>query len=291
MSFELCVLASGSGGNCTVLRTPGGVLMVDAGIGPGTAARRLQGTGVALGVVSAVCLTHLDGDHFNANWVGTFVRRGVRVYCHAGRVGDLLRRVAGTEGSEGLVEDFAALVRPFDESALFEPLPGLSVRAVPLAHDSAGSHGFVFDGFSCRVGYASDLGHVPARLLECFCDLDVLALESNYDTQMELASARPAFLKRRIMGGRGHLSNQQAFEAVRQIFDRCQRNGHRLPAHVVLLHRSRQCNCPELLRRLFGRDARVAGRLTLAEQHHRTAWLGAGDRSTIRGEQLMLAWG
>src|SRR5947209_10893150 len=89
--MELCVLASGSSGNCAAVRTPAGVLLIDAGLGPRMAAERLKGTGVSVADVSAVCLTHLDRDHFNPNWVGTWARQRVRIFCHAIRAGDLLR--------------------------------------------------------------------------------------------------------------------------------------------------------------------------------------------------------
>ena len=289
MAIELCVLASGSGGNCTVVRTPGGVMLIDAGLGPRTAASRMTGTGVKVSDVSAICLTHLDRDHFSANWVNTIVRRGVRLFCHAGRVADLLRYTFGADPDSSEARDFAALVTGFEDDP-FEPLPGLSVRGVHLAHDRNGSHGFVLDGFGRRVGWATDLGHVPAHLLEMFCGLDVLAIESNYDPQMQHDSPRPWFLKQRITGGRGHLSNQQAFAAVRQVLDRCERRGLPLPEHVVLLHRSRQCNSPHLVRSLFERDARVAPRLTLAEQYARTEWIRPRDANPLAGEQLRLAW-
>ncbi len=290
MAVELCVLASGSAGNCTVLRTPAGVILVDAGIAPRIAAARLTGTGVTVADVSAVCLTHLDRDHFSGRWLTTIVRRGLRVFCHARRVADLLRYAGAPDVAHGQARAFAALVSGFDEQP-FEPLPGLSVRPIPFAHDHNGSHGFLFDGFGWRVGWATDLGHVPARLLEMFCGLDVLAIESNYDPQMQQDSARPGFLKQRITGGRGHLSNQQAFDAVRQVLDRCERRGLALPEHVVLLHRSRECNCPELLRGLFARDVRIGPRLTLAEQYARTEWIRPRDVNPWAGEQLRLAWG
>jgi hypothetical protein len=131
---------------------------------------------------------------------------------------------------------------------------------------------------------------VPDQLIELFCGLDVLCIESNYDPQMQQDSPRPWFLKQRITGGRGHLSNEQAFEAVRQIFDRCETRGLRLPDHVVLLHRSRQCNCPKLLRQLFMRDARLGRRLTLAEQFSPTGWIRTQNVMPLPGEQLRLAW-
>src|SRR5262249_27338026 len=133
-------------------------------------------------------------------------------------------------------------------------------------------------------------GQVPAHLLDQFCDLDVLALESNYDRELELSSARPWFLKRRIMGGRGHLSNEQAMNAIREILDRCERRKRRLPEHIVLLHRSRECNCPRLLRKLFARDVRLRERLTLAEQYERSEWLRPSSLRPRCGEQLILAF-
>jgi hypothetical protein len=104
---------------------------------------------------------------------------------------------------------------------------------------------------------------------------------------MQARSGRPEFLKRRITGGAGHLSNAQALAAVRQILDR---SPARWPDHIVLLHRSQQCNCPHLLRREFGRDVRVAPRLVLAEPYARTEWLRRREVAPAVGEQLMLAF-
>lgn len=285
MSLELCILASGSTGNASVLRTPAGVVLIDCGIGPRTTAQRLAGTGVRVADVRAICLTHLDRDHFNPTWLATVIRQRARVFCHADRA-DEVRRTAPVD----LLDALDALLTPFD-AAPFEPLPGVAFDPIHLAHDRAGSHGFVVEGFGQRLGYATDLGHVPAHLLDRLRDLDLLAIESNYDPAMQENSGRPYFLKGRITGGRGHLSNEQALAAVRLVLDRAQATGGGLPDHVVLLHRSRQCNCPTLVRRLFCRDRRIAPRLTLAEPYTRTEWLRRRTLAPATGEQLMLAFG
>jgi hypothetical protein len=137
---------------------------------------------------------------------------------------------------------------------------------------------------------------VPSELVERFCGVDLLAIESNYDPELQRLSGRPMFLQRRIMGGRGHLSNAQALAAVQAMLNRCQRCGHRLPRHVVLLHRSRRCNCPDLLRAMFAEDARLHGRVVLAEQHRISGWLevspGAAQLvAPLCGEQMAWAWG
>jgi phosphoribosyl 1,2-cyclic phosphodiesterase len=279
MSLELCILASGSAGNSTVLRTPGGVMLIDAGIGPRTTAKRMAGTGVDVTDLRSICLTHLDRDHFTPTWLATIKKLGIRLFCHEDRREDL--RAAIRESN------FDVPLSTFDGQA-FEPIANVKFRALTFQHDELGSHGFIIEALGRRIGYATDLGRVPKALIERFCGVDVLALESNYDPQMEMNSARPWFLKRRIMGGKGHLSNQQAFDAIRGILDRCQSGSHRLPEHIVLLHRSRECNCPKVLRKLFESDKRIAPRLTLAEQYERSPWLGLHDRRPLVGEQLSL---
>ena len=286
MSLEICILASGSSGNCSAVRCPAGVFLIDAGIGPRTTARRLAGTGVDLSAVSAVCLTHLDRDHFTPHWLATLIRQRMAIFCHQSICSEILAMAGQSPKTQGLGD----LLRPFDGRE-FAPLPGLKCSPIRLAHDRLGSHGFLLDGFGCRLGYATDLGRVPDAMLDQFRDLDILALESNYDPQMQLESSRPWVLKRRIMGGRGHLSNQQALGAVRSILDRAQVDGRRLPSHIVLLHRSRQCNCPNLLRSLFSQDPRIASRLTLADQFERSEWLGRRPVMPAPGEQLVLVWG
>jgi phosphoribosyl 1,2-cyclic phosphodiesterase len=273
MSLELCVLASGSAGNAAVLRSPAGILLIDAGIGPRTLAERLNGTGVRLTDISALCLTHLDGDHFSPNWARTIRRLSIPIYCHANKVEVLVSNSP----------DLVPLIRPFNVDA-FSPIDGLTCDPIQFAHDELGSHGFVVNGFGYRIGYATDLGHVPSYFYDRFRDVDFIALEANYDPQMQIDSARPSFLKRRIMGRHGHLSNQQALAAIRKLLDRTRR----LPDHIVLLHRSQECNCPDLVRQLFSADRRIASRLTLAQQHERSAWLGRANRRHHVGEQLTL---
>ena len=294
MSLDLCILASGSAGNCSVVRSPRGVLLIDGGLGPRSIDQRLReaGTGVRIDDVAGVCLTHLDRDHLSSNFVTWLGRRGIPVFCHADKVHDL-HAMAGRQTVT------LRNVHAFGNDT-FEPIDGLKVDPVPLAHDAEGCHGFILTvrerrpGTAARrIGFATDLGRVPPELVDRFCadgGLDVLAIESNYCPQMQLASPRPPFLKTRIMGGRGHLSNLQAFAAVRQTLDRHQALDLELPGNIVLLHRSRDCNCPDRVREVFAGDKRAAARLVLAEQTEPTGWLrrriGAAP-----AKQMTFAWG
>ena len=210
VGLALCILASGSSGNCSLLRTPGGVVLIDAGVGPRSFGRAVAGTDVSLADVRAVVLTHLDSDHFRRSWVRTLVRQGITVHCAASHAAEM-----------DVAADLGPQLRPFDGA--FEPVAGVTFQPLSFAHDSTGSYGFVIDGYGGRIGFATDLGHVPPALIEHFDDLDVLAIESNYDPDMQRNSGRPWFLQRRITGGHGHLSNEQALAAVKAIFKRHQK--------------------------------------------------------------------
>lgn len=279
MSLDLAILASGSSGNCSILRTPGGAVLIDAGLGPRTMAKRINGLGISLSDVRAICATHLDSDHFNPNWMNFIQKNNVRLFVHESRRPRIERYMA----------DFGAVIdlATFD-GVPFTPIADVSFTPIHLAHDEHGSHGFFIEGFNCKIGYATDLGRVPTKLIESFCGVDLIALESNYDPKMQANSGRPWFLQQRIMGGKGHLSNEQAYDAIRAILDRCAKRCLQLPQHIVLLHRSRQCNCPNKVRDLFESDRRIAPRLVLAEQHESTRWLSIRDRTPYVGEQMFM---
>src|SRR5215510_11971688 len=104
MSLELRVLASGSAGNAAILRSPAGILLIDAGIGPRTLARRLDGTGVQLADIAALCLTHLDSDHFSPHWASTLGRLHIPIFCHANKVAPLAE----------YCPELLPLIRPFE---------------------------------------------------------------------------------------------------------------------------------------------------------------------------------
>jgi len=285
MSLELCVLASGSRGNSSLVRADGRCMLIDAGLGPRAAEKRMVGTGVSFADLEAICLTHLDSDHFNPSWFRVVLDLQIKIFCPENQV-KILRRLARREQALKPLQEFIVTFSGED----FEPLPGVHCRTMHLAHDRHGSHGYLIESGDFSIGYATDFGAVPAELIEFFAGVDILAIESNYDPYLQLHSARPQFLKQRVMGPAGHLSNEQAFAAVRAIMDQTSRvfRGAKRTHHVVLLHRSQECNCPMLLRRLFEQDSRIAAVLELSHQHQRTAWLGPPDRCALPGEQLCM---
>lgn len=288
--MELCVLGSGSSGNCSLIRLGPRALMIDAGFGPRALAGRMAFTGLQLSDLHALLLTHLDSDHFNPALFNTLARHSIKLYCHRRHLEELYahRSPTITRMDARRLHDLG-LLQPFDDQPFAIPLDvhhPLHIRPIVLRHDRQGSIGYRLETPDARIGYATDLGRITAQLIDSMLDVDLLAIESNYDPRKQIESDRPALLKNRIMGGSGHLSNEQTLDAVRKIFDRSQRKMR----HLVLLHLSRQCNDPAIIRHLYRRHADLESRLRLSTQNTPTSWFSAlsGPRHPLRGEQLTM---
>ena len=240
MPVQISVLASGSGGNATLLATAKTKLLIDAGIGPRLLAERLGELGLDVGSLDAVLLTHLHHDHFRPPTLSPFIKHKTNVCCHQNHVRPLARR---GDQARRLAE--AGLLWAFKEATF--RVGEVEVLPMALPHDDeGGSFGFLFTfpngRGNYRMGYLTDLGHMPSEHLECSADCDVLALEHNHDLGLLESSGRPAQLKARIRGQLGHLSNAQAACALWTMLE----HSGSAPKHLFLMHLSRECNRPEL---------------------------------------------
>lgn len=254
----LRVLASGSAGNCSVIvlidATVRRIILVDLGLSPRRTFALLAQMGLGPHQLDHALVTHFDQDHFHPGWA-TRLPAHARLHVHQSH--------ATRAYARGCVP---SLIRHFDGPVELEP--GVRMSPILLSHDDEGVAAFRFDLRSDAgegaLGFATDLGHAPPALLNHFQGVDVLAIESNYCPRMQKASDRPDFLKDRIMGGRGHLSNQQSAKVVHTLAE----DG--TLQHVVLLHLSRQCNDPGVaLEPHAGADYAV----TIADQHRPTRWI------------------
>jgi phosphoribosyl 1,2-cyclic phosphodiesterase len=256
MGLRFTVLASGSGGNSTLIEADGFGLLLDAGLGPRTLAERLANVGASWNRVQALLLTHTHSDHWNDRTLTQLCRRGLPLYCHADHAHSLVRYSPAFVAlqSSGLVRTF----EPLQDLAL---AGGLHCRPFPVRHDCGATFGFRLEGsrdlfgLTPAVAYLADLGCWDEAVVGHLTDVDILALEFNHDVDMEYASGRPHQLVARVLGDEGHLSNAQAADLLREVLARS--SPGRLK-HVVQLHLSRDCNRPEL--------ARAAARAALLDQ-------------------------
>ncbi len=224
----ISVLASGSTGNCSVVVWYEGrerrAALIDLGLSPRRTRVALASHGLSMDDISSVLLTHLDIDHFNPGWMRRDLLRGP-LRMHKRHLGRASRAGIATLRTEPFEHEFR--------------IGALRASIAMASHDELGVATFRigFEGAGGELGFATDVGRMTSGLVRHLSGVDVLALESNYCPALEMASDRPAFLKHRIMGGSGHLSNEESAQAAREIGPR---------EHLVLLHLSRQCNRPEL---------------------------------------------
>ena len=227
--MKFCVLASGSSGNCTVVSDGITRLLIDCGISCRRIATHLRELGIDPATLAGVCITHDHIDHVSG--LATFHKRfpNVPVYATDGT----RACVAGHTGCDAIPWHVFSPGCDFD-------VGGLHVHAFATPHDAGDSVGFVLrDATGALLGYATDLGYVPAMVQMRLRNCQALILESNHDRLRLRNSGRPWSLIDRIAGNSGHLSNDQSAELVESL----------LPAAplrlVVLAHLSEECNTPD----------------------------------------------
>ncbi len=237
LNVHFTVLGSGSGGNCSLLETPGARIMIDAGFSGKQILNRLESINRSYEGLDAVLVTHEHTDHTKGiNVVGG--KWAVPVYATR------LTREAVDVGLKVSVS-----WKQFGAGDSFF-IGDVEVESFGIPHDAHDPVGYLLKTPGGNVAILTDLGHANALVLEKARQADVLLLETNYDNDMLQADVkRPWPTKQRIMSRHGHLSNDQAAELLGKAA------GERLK-HVMLGHLSRDCNTAKLA------VATVEGRLS-----------------------------
>lgn len=242
MQLHFHVLASGSSGNASVLEVGDFCLLIDFGMSPRLLTPRLRKAGLDWARIDAVILTHTHSDHWKASTLTQLAKLRIPLYCHVDHAAaiDAGRRSFAALSAAGLIRHY----QPGERLALH---PACACVPIALEHDDPMTCGFRLEGTSrgrhWALGYAADLGSWQRDLLKHLADVDLLALEFNHDVDMQLASGRSPYLIRRVLGDRGHLSNEQAADLLAAIL---QVSAPGRLAHLVQLHLSDDCNRPAL---------------------------------------------
>ncbi len=234
----VCSLASGSRGNSTYVGTPEQGLLVDVGVSAKRAAELLVRRELDPAAVRGILITHEHRDHTS----------GVRVFCRRHRVPVYVQEDVRAHVDLSGVDD----VRTFHGDEVFE-VAGLRVEPFSIPHDTVEPLGFVIERGELRVGIATDMG-IPTHLAEeRLRTCQVVLLEFNHDLEMLMEGPYPWWLKQRVRGRLGHLSNDDALQLLEGIVQG--------PARTILLgHLSQENNRPELV------EALVRDRLAALER-------------------------
>jgi len=224
--MKFCILASGSEGNSALVEDDqGNAILIDAGLSMRRISECLTEQGRDLKQILAILISHEHSDHLRG--VAVLTRRlDLPVYASRGTL-SLIRRYlpenTQLNSLNGECVSFGNMV----------------VEAFSVSHDAPDTIGFVFTEGDRKLAFTTDLGHIDHPILDRLRDCDAIVLEANHDVEMLLAGPYPYDLKKRIQSIYGHLSNDQAAEALVKIASpRLKR--------VVLAHLSQQNNRPDL---------------------------------------------
>jgi phosphoribosyl 1,2-cyclic phosphodiesterase len=258
--MDVWSIASGSSGNAYLVRTGDTAVLLECGIPIKRITTFLARVGVSPYDLSGVLLTHDHSDHTKAarQFSESF---DVPLYATAGTLGCATLRE--TPGARPVTTD-----RPF---AIGE----LEVRAFAVPHDAHEPVGFRLTGPNATIGITTDLGFVPTEVQRQFQGTDLMILEANHDIELLQSGPYPAFLKRRVIGQHGHLSNEATADALVACRDRA-------PGRVWLAHLSPTNNRPDLAHGVISDRLRQYGlghvAIEVAERHRPSLYWSATPR-------------
>ena len=196
-------LQSGSNGNCIYVETNGVRLLFDAGISSIRARQRLEAFDRDIREVDALIISHDHGDH--VRHAGVYQRKyGIPIFITQKTLDSALNNQ-----KLGYLKDVRYFISG-DEIHFGD----VSVKTIPCPHDGVDGSIFVVMSGRKRLGIWTDLGHVFEELYSVVPSLDAVFIESNYDPYMLVNGMYPSFLKQRIQGPHGHISNMEAAELL-----------------------------------------------------------------------------
>lgn len=228
--MRLCSIASGSSGNCIYVGSDNTHLLVDAGISKKRIEEGLQELQVKGEELDGILVTHEHADHIQG--LGVFSRKyGVPIYATAGTLKGIETCKSLGKMPEGLYKEITV-----DNDFM---IGDINVHSFAISHDANQPSAYRFEQRGKKVAVATDLGTYDQYIVENLKNLDAILLESNHDVHMLEVGPYPYYLKQRVLGNRGHLSNELSGRLLCDIL-------HEGLKKVVLGHLSKENNFAEL---------------------------------------------
>ncbi len=228
--MNLCSIASGSSGNCIYVGSDTTSLLVDVGISGKRIEEGLQSIDHTTGECDGILITHEHSDHIKG--LGVISRKHkIPIYCTRGTMEAMEHMSTLGKMPEGLF-------RPIEADQTYT-IGDLQVQPFAISHDAAEPVGYRINQGNKSAGIATDLGYYDEYIVQKLSGLDVLLLEANHDVNMLQVGSYPYYLKQRVLGNRGHLSNELSGRLLCDIL-------HENLKHVLLGHLSKENNYSEL---------------------------------------------
>lgn len=219
-------IASGSSGNCIYVGTDHHHILVDAGISNKRIVEGLKEIGVKPEELDGILITHEHSDHVKG--LGVLARKyELPIYSTK----ETLEEISNMSSLGKYSKDLHQCICPNVPFCI----GNLDIKPFPIDHDAANPVAYRIQSGKKSVAIATDIGHYDQLIIENLQGVDALLLEANHDVHMLETGPYPYYLKRRILGDSGHLSNENAGRLLNHIL-------HDKLKHIILGHLSKENN-------------------------------------------------
>ena len=228
--MKMCSIASGSSGNCIYIGTEATHLLVDVGISCKKTVEGLNQLGLKGQDIDGILITHEHADHING--LGVMSRKfGIPIYATPGTI----KAIKGIKSLGAIDEELFHEVNA-DEKMIVKDI---TVNPMRISHDAAQPVAYRFQYGGRKMAVVTDLGTYDEYTVESLKGMDALMLEANHDINMLQVGPYPFYLKKRILGNKGHLSNETSGQLVNSLL-------HDKLKKIYLGHLSKENNYDKL---------------------------------------------
>ena len=249
--MEISVLASGSKGNCSYIGTDSTKLLVDAGISCIQIQKKLAELEISPNEIDGMIITHTHADHING--LRVFLKKfHTKLYVTKKMYDELVEQMN--------IENYELINKSFS-------INDVEITTIKTSHDVSDSNGYIFESRGKSIVYITDTGYINVKNHNLLENKDLYVMESNHDIQMLMDGKYPYHLKQRILGDKGHLSNDDSAKYLSKFIGTKTKK-------IILIHLSQDNNTEQLARKslekaLLKREKHV-GSIIVSKQNERT---------------------
>lgn len=219
---KICNLASGSEGNVTYIETEHHKILLDLGMTVKYIKEQLSELSVDIKDIDYVFITHVHNDHIKA--LKTFIKKYNPTIC--------ISPIMYAELPD--LKDYNKIMLYAEEVKLDD----IEIEILKTSHDTTDSRSFIIKSDNKKIVYMTDTGFINTKYFEKLSNLDIYLFESNHDVEMLLNGPYPKWLKDRVLGPYGHLSNKDSSIYLAKIIGPNTKK-------ILLMHLSKKNNTEE----------------------------------------------
>ena len=219
--MKYCVLTSGSKGNCTYIEINNKKYLIDAGTNFLYISNKLKEIDIDIKDIEGIFITHCHDDHTSA------LKRIIKVVHPIIYITEKTKKELKIDLNNYIL---------LEENNIIN---NINVKTIKLSHDVADCRGYIFEYNNKSLVYITDTGYINVKYNDYLYNKNAYIIESNHDVEMLMNSSRPYFLKMRILGDEGHISNKDCSYYLKQFVGNETKN-------IVLAHLSENNNTQEL---------------------------------------------